>query len=292
MILRKKYQKLILKQMVMSTDKLCCIQCGKWKPVSEFNLEHILPRGFGNDGETEAVLEKKICKSCNDSYGKAIDKPFLRHVFSREIEKNHGMKRRHPKNKIEVTGSGVSVMHATTIAHVFECIKIAFETHIRFLGDEYRDNVFYGLRHLLSDIIAGYEILRKDLKGRLSKGVTLDKVWAEIGQAAIFSKHYGVICRNIYRLDRISDNYDEVIAKIESRSGENSYASLIQLGCWNFGIAVMVCLQSLPSMVVCVSNEVDRYINEYGRDGIHVMDLRSSGKWVGFESETIDNEHD
>jgi len=42
-------------------------------------------------------------------------------------------------------------------------------------------------------------------------------------------------------------------------------------------------LQSLPPIVVCISNEIDKYINAFGRNCLHIMDLRSTEKWIGRE---------
>lgn len=153
----------------MSIDKIFCVQCETSKQASEFDRkgEHILPRGFGNDGEQPVVLKDKICHECNQDYGKVIDQPFLRCVTSREIQKEHGMKRRKEKNTLIITGSGVIAEYKTTTAHLFECIKIAFGTHILILGEEYRDNIFHSLRKVLSDTIIEYNTLKENLKSDL-----------------------------------------------------------------------------------------------------------------------------
>ena len=264
-----------------------CVHCNKFKPASAFNRtgEHILPLGFGNDGKTEAVLKDTICLCCNKNFGDIIDKPFIRYVTSRKIATSYGMKRRKKRNNLVVTGSGIVVEYKTSIVHLIECIKIAYETHIKFLNEGYRDETFFTLQKLLSDLISDYYLLRNALKGKTSHRITLEQIWAD---AIPISKYFDVIYENVFRLDRVVTNSDDIIAEVTSRSKKGNYASLIQLGCWNFGIAVMVCLQSLPPLVIRVSNEVDKYISEFGRDCVHIMDLRSTDKWVGSENPQTD----
>lgn len=107
-------------------DKFQCVQCGVLKFESDFCKagEHIVPYGFGNDGNTGAVLKNKICDICNQKYGDVIDKPFLRHVSSREIQAKHGMKRRKSKAISKTTGSGIHIRLGTSIAYISVCIKI------------------------------------------------------------------------------------------------------------------------------------------------------------------------
>lgn len=268
-------------------NEFLCVQCATKKHTTEFNKkgEHILPFGFGNDGKTDAVLKNQICLNCNQNYGLAIDKPFLRHVKSRDIQNTHSMKRRHAKTELQITGGGVIVRYGTSTAHLLECIKIAFETHVKFLSEEYRDDVFQTLHQLLNDIIAGYNDLRISMKNQVSHGRTFDAVWADTGQGIIIAKYFNIINNSVYRLDEITSNSAEIVREMKSRSKDNSYASLIQLGCFKFGVAAMICLQSLPPLVVHVCNQRDRYINEFGINSIHVMDLRSSLKWVGIENQ-------
>jgi len=266
-------------------NEILCVQCETYKQKNEFDKrgEHILPRGFGNDGETEAKLIDKICAKCNNDYANAIDTPFLRHVTSREIEKTYAMKRRNKKKDQIITGSGVIVEYNTTTAHLFECIKIAFETHIKFLREEYRDDVFYTLHKLLSDTIDEYSNTSKIKRTDLRYERDLNEIWADTMQPLMAIKYFDVICKNIFRLDRVAENSNEIVTELETRSETGTYASLIQLGYWTLGICVMVCLQSLPPIVVRVSNEIDRYVNDFGRECVHVMDLRSNEKWVGCE---------
>ena len=230
------------------------------------------------------MLKNKICFVCNQKYGDAIDKPFLRHVSIRDIQKKHGMKRRHPNTDLKVTGSGVIVRYETIVAHLFECVKIAFETHIKFLGEEYRDDLFNVLRSLLLSIIEDYDNLQVMLKNQEPHGRSMDEVWAETWQSRIFSKYVTIINQNIFRLDEVTENPAEIITEIESRRVEGSYASLIQLSCWNFGVAVMICLQSLSPLVIRVCNQKDRYIRDFGHGYKQVMDLRSAEKLVSSEN--------
>jgi len=248
--------------------------CDDYHHITQFNRrgEHILPKGFGNDGETDAVLKGKICTSWNKKFGDKIDMPFLRQINSREIARTRGMKRRHPENDAHVIGSGMIVRYKTSIAHLFECIKIAFETHIKFLGNDYRDNIFDVWHKILLEIT---------IDDYTNKG---QKTSIELQQFLMCQKYWNIIQNNIYNLDEIATNSVDIASKVKERSQVGSYASLIQLGCWSFGVAVMVYLQSLPPLVIRVSNEIDRYVKDYGHDGIHVMDLRTAEKWVGFES--------
>ena len=266
-------------------DRFFCIQCETCKPLSAFGKkgEHIIPRGFGNDGGPPFVLKKSICLDCNQRYGNAIDQPFLRHVTSREIEKNYGMKRRHSGTNIETNGSGFLIRYETTAAHILECVKIAFETHIFFLGEKYRDETFQLLRQFLHNIIVGYDELRIGLKGQCSHRRTLDHVWADTGQPAMISKNFDVVSKYIYRLDEIASNSTEVLSAVKERSADASYASLVQLGCCNIGVAVLICLQSLPPIVVHVCNQKKQYIEDFGYEHIFVADLRSNSKWIGSE---------
>ncbi len=91
---------------------MLCYLCEKRKPASKdcWDKEHIIDYGFGNDGKTDATLEHKICKHCNERLGDGIGKPFLRHVTSREIQCVHGMKRRKANTELIVSGGGFVVI--------------------------------------------------------------------------------------------------------------------------------------------------------------------------------------
>jgi len=267
------------------TLQIQCALCEKFKPEdAEFwNIEHIIPRKFGNYGDNGAVLEYKICRCCNGYLGKSVDAPFMNEVTSREIDMMYAMKPKNPKTK--VTGSGVVVRYKTTIAHLLMCIKIAFETHVKFLDEKYRDTTFHALRQLLLGIISNHRTFTSSIKSKQTFGkIIVDEAWADPWQTIATLKNAAVIDENVFRLDEVTANSDEIVAKVKSRSKKGSYASLIQLGCWNFGIGVMICLQSLPPIVIRVSNKADRYVLEYGCDCIHVMYLRGIRHWVGCEN--------
>lgn len=264
-----------------------CVLCEKYKPKTAhfWDKEDIVPVGFGNDNKT-AILEYKICKYCNNFLGNSIDTPFLRNVKSREIERNHGIKPRKKRDKREEYGSGIFVGYKTFAAHLFECIKIAFETHVMFLGDEYRDDTFHVLRKLLLDVITEYDNLRarQPILGR-----NTNEKWSDIDQLIVAIKYFQIINNHVYRLDEIVSNIIDIENEFQSRSGKGSYANLVQLCCMNSGIYALILLQSLPPIAVRVSNELDRYIKEYGKKGIHVIDLRSIEKWAGYENDGVDN---
>lgn len=270
--------------METETPLIQCALCEEFKPKDKefWNVEHIIPRKFGNYSKSGAVLEYIICKCCNDFLGKSIDAPFLNEVKAREIDRMYA---KHPKRATtKTTGSGVIIRYKTTVAHLFMCIKIAFETHIKFLDVKYRDTTFHTLRQLLLDIICDYKNFTNSIKNLPAASMTVDEIWADPEQLIVASKHTAVIYENVFRLDEVSTNSDEIIAKVKSRSEKKLYASLIQLGYWKFGIAVMICLQCLPPIVIRVSNEMDRYELEYGCDCIYIMDVRSSGHWIACEN--------
>lgn len=262
-----------------------CVNCGIKKTITEFDRrgEHIIPYGYGNDGTTEAILKNKICAKCNQDYGNVIDRPFLRYVMSRKIQKDYNMKRRHNESEPLITGSGIVIRYATSIAHIFESIKIAFETHIKFLHSGYRDDVFYMHKKFLNDVIQDYTNMKVYMKSHSHRRRTFDEIWADTGQGTLFSKYSDIINRNIYRLDEVTNNSAEIIAILKNRSSEGSYSSLIQLSCWNFGLGVMICLQSLPPIIVKVCSKKDLYIKEFGHECAHVMDIRKNEKGVGIE---------
>lgn len=258
------------------------------KPITKehWNKEHIVSYGFGNDGETDAILEYKICKECNSRLGNSIETPFLRHVQSRQIQLDTGMKRRHAKQEPRITGSGVVVRFVTAGVHLYECIKIAFETHIKFLDDTFRDNTFSGLRQLLLNILNEYDMTREWYKALDANKRPWDEFGAETGQSVLFSKYAQTIHSYVFRLDELVTNSEDILSDLNTRSAKGSYASLVQLCCLCDKQFVLVCLQSLPPLAVLVSNQTDQYVKKYGRDGIFVMDLRSDKKWVGFEKTT------
>jgi hypothetical protein len=179
------------------------------------------------------------------------------------------MKRRKEKKEPLIEGSGFAVHYKTFSSHLFECIKIAFETHVKFLDSQYRDQAFEALRDILQDVINPPKV-----EYRIHK---------ETIQAAFFQRHWPSISSHIFRLDEVISNAKEFSAEIRNRSSEGSYASLVQMGCFVSGIFVIVALQSLPTLAIKVSNEVERYIESYGKNRIFVMDLRSSQKWIGYE---------
>jgi hypothetical protein len=270
--------------MSTSENLALCILCEEYKPISKalWGEEHILPFGFGNDGKTDATLKYKICKACNSTLGDVVVKPFLRNVISREIAQKHGMKRR-KKSSPHISGSSFVIRYKTTSAHLLMCIVIALETHMKFLSVEYRDDTFHLLRKIILNTISDFTRLRNILKSRTSHIRTLEQIWADTTQGISLLQYPDTVYNHVYNLDEVASNVNEIIADVRLRSSDGSYASVIQLGCWNFGIAVMICLQSLPSIVVCVSKETVRYINEFGSDCLHIMDLRSAEKWVGQE---------
>jgi len=260
-----------------------CVLCEKEKPqtVEYWNKYHILPYAFGNDGVTDAILIDKICMGCNSSLEKCIERPFLRAINSRSIEGLYGMMRRKKKGERKITGGSVFVKYNTITAHIFLCIKIAFETHIKFLDHTYRSEIFHILRKLLLSTMQQCDDLRAN--HTIKSNYNFDYFWADSGQTLVATNHFNDINKYVHKLSAVSTNSDEVIKSMALRSKHGSYASLIQLGSWNFGIAVTICLQSMVPLVIIVSDDNNKYIKEYGRTCIHYMDLRSNAKLVGCE---------
>ena len=90
------------------SDLIQCCLCLEWKPKTKefWDIEHIVPWGFGNDKKSsQAILEYKICICCNKLFGKYIDEPFLQYVETRSIKRNFGMKRRKSKKPEVIVGS-------------------------------------------------------------------------------------------------------------------------------------------------------------------------------------------
>jgi len=255
----------------MASEK-CCL-CEKTKPRTKdyWNKEHIIPRGFGNDGVTEAVLEYSICKTCNDLLRKYVDRPFLRHVESRRIENECGMRRRHPESEERVEGSGVIVVYQTTISHLLICMKIAFETHMKFLGEEYRDSAFQRLRDILWTI--------------MNPPQTSYPLHNETIQAAQISKLYPSILQSVVPLDKLVGNADSVVNEAKKGKEKVPYSHLLQLACLDTGargIYVLVLLESLPPLAVRVSNEIERYISTYGRERTFLFYRENNQMLAGF----------
>ena len=60
-----------------------CIYCQQNKPISEFNIEHVIPSAFG-DFPTRNMsphLVSTVCTECNQFYGNTIDLFLARHSF-------------------------------------------------------------------------------------------------------------------------------------------------------------------------------------------------------------------
>jgi len=165
------------------------------------------------------------------------------------------MKRRHPGSEEKVEGSGVLVAYQTTVSHLLICIKIAFETHLKFLGEGYRDVAFQCLRDILWTIMNPPKIPYP--------------IHYETVQAAITSKLYPSILQSVVPLDKLVGNANAVVDEARKGSGKGSYSHLVQIACLDIGargIYVLVLLESLPPLVVHVSNEVERYISAYGKE--------------------------
>lgn len=51
-----------------------CIYCLKWKPISEFNREHVIPQMMGTyDGNGYVLNRNEVCKECNDFFSKHLE---------------------------------------------------------------------------------------------------------------------------------------------------------------------------------------------------------------------------
>lgn len=58
----------------MKRQTIKCITCLNFKPIEEFNEEHIFPSAIGG-----AMTLHNVCKKCNTNLGRIVDQPFLAH---------------------------------------------------------------------------------------------------------------------------------------------------------------------------------------------------------------------
>jgi|GEM_PF-3920050 len=273
-----------------SETEIQCVLCEKWKPQTKefWNKEHIVPKKFGNNGDnTPALLENKICKDCNSGLGDSIDKHFLRYSKSREIRSNHGMK---CGDSDRETGSSFLTEYNTYTVHLLECIKIAFESHVKFFSSEYRDDVFHTLRKLLLYTMEAYKKYDTSPSDDEDDYVAdKDDSWANIGQGIVIAENINIIHNHVYKSDYIIDNYADFIKELKARSSHGTYANLVQI-CrnGNFGIFALVGLQSWEPLAIRISNNGSGYAKDFGPDCAHVMDLRSDLKRVVSEKNLVE----
>ena len=73
-----------------------CIICEKYKELSEFSLEHIIPEALGNK---HLILREAVCKSCNILLGDKIDSELTNNALAqmyRQLNKLPGKKGKIP----------------------------------------------------------------------------------------------------------------------------------------------------------------------------------------------------
>jgi len=265
---------------------VCCIE----KPATGkfWNDEHIIPAGFGNAfQDTKCKLPQRdylLCRKCNEVFNWFFDEPFLKWHQTVEIREETSMQGRAKSTGNLAADAGAAFIAGcgplTVSNYLLECLKIAFESHLKFLSVDYRDNVFCYLQQLMSKAESVYNsivTLNQKIRTCTAHGSLLS--W----WSAIINPRWMVLYP-----EEIFINEAEISDTIQMRSNTGEYASLVFIlpNTTNKCVLCAIYLQSLPPVVVRISNSYDRFISEYGTQGQHIMDLRTAQTWVGFENGT------
>ncbi len=83
---------------VDTIEKKCnmakCIYCQQWKPLSNFNREHVIPRMMGTyDGTGYVLGNYEVCEGCNSYFSKNIENAVALDSVEALLRAQHGTKK-------------------------------------------------------------------------------------------------------------------------------------------------------------------------------------------------------